>query len=39
MEMCRLTATWSSCVRRQIGSVIVKDKRIMKRATTARRRA
>ncbi len=29
MEMCRLTATWSSCVRRQIGSVIVKDKRIM----------
>ena len=29
MEMCRLTATWSSCLRRQIGSVIVKDKRIM----------
>ena len=29
MEMSRLVATWSSCVRRSIGCVIVKDKRIM----------
>jgi len=29
MEMSYLVATWSSCVRRSIGCVIVKDKRIM----------
>ena len=31
MEMCHLVATWSSCFQenRQIGAVIVKDKRIM----------
>ncbi len=29
MEMTELIASWSSCVRRQIGAVIVKDKRIM----------
>lgn len=29
MEMTELVATWSSCVRRQVGAIIVKDKRIM----------
>ena len=29
MEMAYLVATWSSCIRRSIGCVIVKDKRIM----------
>lgn len=31
MEMCHLVATWSSCFQenRQIGAVIVKDKRIL----------
>ena len=29
MEMAYQVATWSSCVRRSIGCVIVKDKRIM----------
>lgn len=29
MEMSYLVATWSSCIRRSIGCVIVKDKRIM----------
>ena len=29
MEMAKLVATWASCNRRQIGAVIVKDKRVM----------
>lgn len=29
MEMCEVVATWSSCVRRSIGAIIVKDKRIL----------
>jgi len=29
LEMSKLVATWSTCVRRQVGSVIVKDKRII----------
>lgn len=29
MELTELVATWSSCVRRQVGAIIVKDKRIM----------
>ena len=29
IEMSKLVATWSTCVRRQVGSVIVKDKRII----------
>ena len=29
MEMTELVATWSSCVRRQVGAIIVRDKRIM----------
>ena len=29
MEMTRLVATWSSCLRRQIGAIIVKDKRVI----------
>ncbi len=29
MEMTELVATWSSCLRRQVGAVIVKEKRIM----------
>lgn len=29
MELAEYIASWSSCVRRQVGAVIVKDKRIM----------
>ena len=29
MELTEHIATWSSCLRRQVGAVIVKDKRIM----------
>lgn len=29
MELTELVGTWSSCVRRQVGAVIVKNKRIM----------
>lgn len=29
IQMSKLVATWSTCVRRQVGSVIVKDKRII----------
>ncbi len=29
MELTEQIATWSSCLRRQVGAVIVKDKRIM----------
>ncbi len=29
MEICDVVATWSSCVRRSIGAVIVMDKRIL----------
>lgn len=29
MEMTDLVGTWSSCLRRQVGAIIVKDKRIM----------
>ena len=29
MEMTELVATWSSCIRRQVGAIIVKDKRIL----------
>ena len=29
MELARLVGTWSTCVRRNVGSVIVKDKRII----------
>ena len=29
MEMTELVATWSSCIRRQVGAVIVRDKRVM----------
>jgi len=29
MEMTELVATWSSCVRRQVGAIVVRDKRIM----------
>jgi len=29
MDMAKLVATWSSCLRRQVGAVIVKDKRIL----------
>ena len=29
MEMAKLVATWASCNRRQIGAVIVKDKRVL----------
>lgn len=29
MEMTELVSTWSSCIRRQVGAIIVKDKRIL----------
>ena len=29
MEMAKLVGTWASCNRRQIGAVIVKDKRVL----------
>lgn len=29
MEMTKLVATWSSCLRRQVGAIIVRDKRII----------
>lgn len=29
MELTEQIATWSSCLRRQVGAIIVKDKRIM----------
>ncbi len=29
MEMTELVGTWSSCIRRQVGAIIVKDKRIL----------
>ena len=29
MEMAKLVGTWASCKRRQIGAVIVKDKRVL----------
>ena len=36
MQMAELTAKRSTCLRRQVGAVIVKDKHII--ATTGRRR-
>ena len=29
MEMAQLVGTWASCIRRSIGAVIVKDKRVL----------
>ena len=29
MELTEQIATWSSCIRRQVGAIVVKDKRIM----------
>ena len=29
MEMAKLVGTWSTCVRRNVGAIIVKDKRII----------
>lgn len=29
VEMTQLVATWSSCLRRQVGAVIVKDRRVL----------
>ena len=29
MEMTELVSSWSSCIRRQVGAIIVKDKRIL----------
>ena len=29
MDMTNLVSTWSSCIRRQVGAIIVRDKRIL----------
>ena len=29
VDMVKLVASWSSCIRRQVGAVIVKDKRVL----------
>ena len=29
MDMTELVSTWSSCIRRQVGAIIVRDKRIL----------
>jgi len=37
MEIVELIKTRSTCLRRQVGALIVKDKRILATATTVRR--
>ncbi len=37
MRMAELVATRSTCLRRQVGAVIVKEKRVLTTATTAPR--